>query len=148
MIQRKQTLFLLAATLVHLLLVFIPVVSWSDLQGHSQSTALLLPSNEIPTTIYFKIAVVLNAILLLSGFTAIFLYRRRNTQKLQSLLLSGVNAVLVVVLLFLPLLHPETVNAQKNWIIYLPALNSILCFMAARFIQKDIDLLKSADRIR
>lgn len=148
MIQRKQTLFLLAAILIHLLVLFVPVITWQNAEGNLQSLALLLPGSEVPATIYFKISVLLNAAALLLSFTAIFLYTRRSIQKLQSLILSGINVALALVLIVAPLLSPEIITIQKNWVIYLPVLNILFCFLAARFIQKDIDLLKSADRIR
>ncbi len=147
MIQRKQSLFLLAAAIIHVVLLFIPSVLVSDAQGGTQGLSLINSNEAIKGSGALAVATILNFASLLVCMTAIFLYKKRNLQRLQCLILSMVNLILAVLLIALPLVD-KGLTSSKNWVVYLPIVGALLCFMAARFIQKDIDLLKSADRIR
>jgi uncharacterized membrane protein YhdT len=147
MIQRKQSLLLLAAAIIHVLLVFIPSVLVKDDQGIVQGLGLINQKGIIKGSGVLSVATILNFASLLVCMTAIFLYKKRSMQRLQCLILSMVNLVLAVLLIALPLVD-KGLTSSKNWVVYLPIIGALLCFMAARFIQKDIDLLKSADRIR
>lgn len=147
MIQRKQSLLLLAAAIIHVLLLFIPSVLVMDVQGISQGLSLLSSKGTIEGSGALNVATILNFASLLVCMATIFLYKKRSMQRLQCLILSMVNLVLAVLLIALPLVD-KGLTSSKNWVVYLPIVGALLCFTAARFIQKDIDLLKSADRIR
>ncbi len=149
MIQRKQTLFLLASALVNLVLLFVPSVLITSANAPVNGLALLMPKGEFITTSNFLAAILLNAAALFVSFITIFLYKKRNLQHLQCLLLAMVNLILAALLILTPLVEiNSSTNVQKNWAVYLVIVNVLACYLAARFIKKDINLLKSADRIR
>lgn len=149
MIQRKQTLFLLAAVSINLVLLFIPSVLIHTAAAPVNGLALLMPKGEVITTSNFLAAILLNAGALFVSFITIFLYKKRNLQHLQCLLLAMVNLILAALLILTPLVETNSASSvQKNWVVYLVIVNVLACYLAARFIKKDINLLKSADRIR
>jgi len=151
MIQRKQTLFILATVVCNCLLLFIPVadVIHSNISTH----VYLVPFAEsapISTMGHFT-AIALNFMALLLSFAVIFLYKNRSLQ----IRLTWFIILIWVTLGLMMWLCPFVVRSEDvQGIImkYLTACISIPAvlsgWMAIRYIQKDIDLLKSADRIR
>jgi hypothetical protein len=151
MIQRKQTLFLLAMVLCNCLLLFIPVadVIHSNLSTH----VYLVPfaGNEPASTLGHHTAIALNFLALLLSFAVIFLYKNRTLQ----IQLTWFLLLLWVTLGLMMWLCPFVVRTEDTQGVimkYLTACISIPAvvsgWLAIRYIQKDIDLLKNADRIR
>lgn len=151
MIQRKQTLFILAMVLCNCLLMFIPV---ADVIHNNLSTHVYLvpfAGNEPVSTMGHFAAITLNFLALLLSFAVIFLYKNRKLQ----IQLTWFNILIWITLGLMMWLCPFVVrNEAVQGVImkYLTACISIPAvlsgWMAIRLIQKDIELLKSADRIR
>jgi hypothetical protein len=140
-----QSIFLLAAALINLTLLFLPSASYTA-NGVTENFSLLLPKGTVTTTGAFSVAVILNGACLIVALAAIFMFRQRSRQRLQCFILMAVEAVIAGLLIAMPLL--KDVACEKGVAVYLPVLAAIFAFLAAHFIKKDIELLKSADRIR
>ncbi len=150
MIQRKQTLFLLELVFLGIALLFVPSATVLT-PNNSQGVCLLpLPGNFMSTTWHY-IAMALNFIALLLALITIFLYKKRELQYKLSYILMMLWILLTVTTGLCPLVKPgsDITGVQTNYPVVVIGLFSILAaYLAARFIRKDIDLLKSADRIR
>lgn len=149
MIQRKQSIFLLLSALLNLLLLFIP--NQHLLMGDSNTSVYLTPL-QAPFVSgqahYF--AILINFICLLLAFVTIFLYTRRLLQ-IRLCYVLMVSWLIVALMLFFGgfVTATEGVTVEKNYLSLVIALAGILVnLFAARHIKKDIELLKSADRIR
>lgn len=148
MIQRKQSLFLLSLAILSCMLLFLPnsTIKVNDLS----LTLSLAPNSEIPTTIGFSAAIAINFLILILSFVCIFLYKKRNLQLNICYTLITLALVLLLMLLFCPFTsNTESMSIIKSY--YPPIFSTIMmldAFIAAKLIKKDIELLKSADRIR
>ncbi|MBL7901426.1 MAG: DUF4293 domain-containing protein [Bacteroidia bacterium] len=151
MIQRKQTLFILAMVICNCLLLFIPV---ADVIHNNLSTHVYLvpfAGTEPVSTMGHFTAIALNFIALLLSFAIIFLYKNRKLQ-IQLTWLTILIWVTLGLMMWLCPFVVRTEDVQGIIMKYLTACISIPAvisgWLAIRHIQKDIDLLKSADRIR
>ncbi|MCA6435110.1 MAG: DUF4293 family protein [Bacteroidota bacterium] len=148
MIQRKQSLFLLSLAILSCMLLFLPNVTITT-NGLSHALSLA-PNSEIPTTIGFSAAIAVNFLILVLSFVCIFLYKKRSLQLNICYALIIFSLILLLMLLFCPF----TKNTNPSDILksyYPPIFSAIMmldAFIAAKLIKKDIELLKSADRIR
>ncbi|MFO7789314.1 MAG: DUF4293 domain-containing protein [Bacteroidota bacterium] len=152
MIQRIQTLYLIGAVIIGIVMFFIPL-------GH------LIPAENIVVDLYHN-GVVNDQLLenayktppltVLLGITTglslliIFLYKHRVLQ----MRLSGINIFLNIGLIGLILFYmfdaAKTLDADKdfNVAIILPVVSIIFLYLAIRNIGKDEARVKAADRIR
>lgn len=150
MIQRKQTLFLLQLVFLGIALLFVPLgtVSTTALSEHILLSAFR--HAEFQSTWAHTTAILLNFINLLLAFTTIFLYKKRETQ----IKLIYLQLLFWIVLAALMALFPfaeqtELVQVSKNYFGVIICLVALLAgYFAIRNVKKDIELLKSADRIR
>lgn len=151
MIQRKQTLFLAGGALLSLLLLFVPnhVVT---LQKMNYSLCLMPPTTpDFIGTLGFTAAVAINFIIMVLSFVTIFLYKKRELQVKLSYGICMLGLVLAVMCQFCPfVVVNENVLAVKNTFVglFIGLSIALFGFVAQFFIKKDIELLKSADRIR
>lgn len=148
MIQRKQTLFLLAVVFIAIAQFFIP---FQTLTFEDKTWQIcLMPgcsADIIGANIY--VAMSLNFIVLLLSGALIFLYKNRVLQyKLANLLM--VFNIFIVGLFFIFSYIKEgtlgTVSYQFGS--FLPLVSAVFAFLAAHSIKKDEQLVRSADRIR
>lgn len=148
MIQRKQTLFLLAAFILTIVcmcmqvatlygnegIVFAKVYNlWlSDGQGHHTFRSAPL-----------FVCLVLSALL---SLVTIFMYMKRKLQATMCL----INMALLVVWFLLLAVLPQRIGGSMvlEWTVVLPAVSILLQFMARRGILADEKLVRSLDRIR
>jgi hypothetical protein len=95
-------------------------------------------------------AIGLNFLNLVLASLIIFLYKQRSLQIKLSYLLMVLWLILGATVKFCPLLPANQIEAVHiSWLAPLASLVAcIAIYIAIRGIQKDIDLLKSADRIR
>lgn len=150
MIQRKQTLYLLSILLISAALLFIPSAS---VEFNNQLLKVyLLPFHyeglsASPSQIS---AMVINFISLVLAFICIFLYKKRSIQLTLSYSLMIIWLLLTLIMSFMPLINEaDGVMIQNtNYGTLLGIFGMLGSYMAARLIKKDIELLKSADRIR
>ena len=147
MIQRKQTLFLIALILTSISLLYIPVGT-ANFNGMPVSFSLLLKNaGEFNSTVWHFLAVSLNFIVLLLGVVTIFLYNKRALQLRLAYALMLIELAITVIISFCP--QSELFKTESSGLGIIICVTGIMCaYMAARFIKKDIELLKSADRIR
>lgn len=151
MIQRKQTLFLLAAVILSVVCLSMPIgwfISW-DLMGSAKEYNLWIAkeSGERLFSSWPLFAVLLSSAAL--GLVTIFYYHNRIAQarlcQFNMLLIVGwyvIYAVFSRLLLEGEMIFRPTLQA------FLPALALALYFMAYKAIWADEKLVRAADRIR
>ena len=149
MIQRVQTLFLLAIIATSSVLFFKPFEIVKD--GVSTYFVTLMPGNLshlVKPTIYGPMA--LNFIIIgLSAFT-IFKFKNRRKQIKFCQVILALSAILIGNLFTFAFLKVDAEGLSTDYTKYafIPAINIIFAFCARYFIKKDDKLVRSADRIR
>ena len=151
MIQRIQTLFLLCITGISITLLFIPFVEYSTLEG--KVSVDLLPDNTSNLTVLYYLPVVLNLINLVLSVVVVLQFKRRIIQLKMASLLMAFNAILLGVMLLFDFVQPSVssaIPAAKTYLAgsYLPIVSILFAFLAIKFIRKDEELVRSADRLR
>jgi hypothetical protein len=148
MIQRKQTLFLLAVAIIAIIQFFLPFQLVNT--GNVTFPVDLLTGFKTPSissNIYF--AFIFNVIILILSVTIIFLYKNRVLQYKLANLLVVFNVFLVGLFFILSYSKeggPEAISYQFGS--FLPLISAVFAYLAAHFIKKDEQLVRSADRIR
>ena len=155
MIQRIQSVYLLAASLVLFSLFLFPMVNNLIINGHADSITAagiyeLVNGVRTKTSsfILLTLATIAAALLPLAG---IFLYKNRKKQ-------SSYCYIVIVLLIGFSFYSAETVKGVAGNItlqpenyglgIILPSLAIVLVFFAIRGINRDEKLVRSADRLR
>jgi hypothetical protein len=160
MIQRIQTLFLLGVVILMAIMLMSPI--WKKYDNNIKPTSQVelkayhlthtdLVTNTVlanKSTWYIAAVIILSAIVALYS---IFQYKNRMLQLklglLNTLLISGILGTV-----FLGLKQADTMlpkgTEEFSLGFYVPAIALLLNLMANRFIRKDEQLVKSADRIR
>ena len=159
MIQRVQTVFLLAATILSAIIIFHPV-SYMTLSDGSKAlfTSFTLKNTNEPPLIYmytFPIGALAIATSLIS-FITIFLFQNRTLQMRLCVYDILLTIGLGVLMIFYYFKIKNGVIANElhvyqhsfTYTIIFPLINIILLFQAFRTIRRDDLLLKSADRLR
>jgi hypothetical protein len=149
MIQRVQTLFLLAITGSSSLLLFKPFLVVKD--GENTNLLSLMPGcliDIVKPVIYAPMA--LNFIILALSLYVIFKFKNRRKQIKFCQIILALSALLIGSMFALDFLNNENANATVQYTKYafIPAVNIVMAFMARWFIKKDDKLVRSADRIR
>lgn len=163
MIQRIQTVFLAVAALLGIAVFLFPLASFS-VKGFTFDLFVTGYKNLSPDCPFvFKINTIFHLIflvvLILLSVSIIFLYKRRDLQ--MRLCRFGMMASMVFV--FLIFMFADTIKNRfvkdfgvvENDILVkfgigsiLPLVMIVMFFLANRFIKKDDNLVKSADRLR
>lgn len=149
MIQRIQTLFLLAIIATSSVLFFKPFEIVKD--GVSTFFITLMPGNLshiVKPTIYAPMA--LNFIIIgLSAYT-IFKFKNRRKQIKFCQVILALSAILIGNLFTFTFVKLDVQGLATDYTKYsfIPAINIIFAFFARHFIKKDDKLVRSADRIR
>lgn len=149
MIQRIQTLFLLAIVVSSSILFFKPFEVVKD--GVSTFFVTLMPgalSTMVKPTIYGPM--VLNFIIMTLSLYTIFKFKNRRKQIKFCQIILALSALLIGNLFTFQFLKTGDPNAAVGYTKYafIPAINIVLAFAARWFIKKDDKLVRSADRIR
>lgn len=150
MIQRKQTLFLLELVFLGIALLFVPSTTIITTSGPAGITLTSLTPGHNATT-WHTVAMVLNFLGLVISTITIFLYRKRELQVTLCYTLLVIWLVLTAVITFCPLVATgdEVAAVHAGFLAPVIGLFALLAaYLAARYIKKDIALLKNADRIR
>lgn len=141
MIQRIQSVYLLLGALCIASLAFIDSV-WRNLAGET-------------IVWYVPVLAVLAAVTVIMALTTLFLYKNRLRQiKLivaVQLMTIGVLLILLIGLLLsgeLEMLRGGTADWTRLLPFLLPVVAYALFYLARRGVQRDIDLVKSMDRLR
>lgn len=148
MIQRKQTLFLLATAIIAALVLFIPFQTISLLGATSGLSLLegLKHPDAISSQIYFPL--ILNILVILLSFITIFQFKNRPLQyKLANLTLLC-NVFVTGLFFLLTFFKGNAEDVHFTVGAFLPLVGGAFPFLAGHFIKKDEQLVRSADRIR
>jgi hypothetical protein len=150
MIQRKQTLYLFILAALNAVLLF--VSNQHAMIGGVSYPIPLTPIRfqGISSTPGHIAAVYLNFAMLVLAFVAVFMYNRRTLQARLCYSIALLWVVLTAMIAFCPFVE-ATAEAviSLNYLVFAVGLAGIIvAILAARLIKKDIDLLKSVDRIR
>jgi uncharacterized membrane protein len=152
MIQRIQSLYLLLATAIMSLTLFLPIATFVVDGNTFELTAFTLTCGDVSrSTVWLGILLVLATVL---PFITIFLFKRRTLQ----VRLCAVEIVLLLgALIFTALYYWLTSrlfegmtihHRQFGWAAPLPIIALVLSYLASRAIFKDEVLVRSLDRIR
>ncbi len=162
MIQRRQTVYMLLSAIVSALLFFMPLASFNA-GGNVMKFTIFGIQNHIETislsTTYTWPLVVLTVFMTLVPLVTIFLYKKREIQ----VRLCRIDMLLTIIFIGLVFLYYENdltkviaaVEGDEYQLdvayfvgMALPLVSLILDILAIRGIKKDIELLKSIDRLR
>jgi glucan phosphoethanolaminetransferase (alkaline phosphatase superfamily) len=148
MIQRKQSLFLLVVVIIAISQFFIPFQKIVITNGHWHICLMPGCSSDIMSSnIYFPMA--FNSIILLLSVIIIFLYKNRLLQYKLANLLVVFNVFLVGLFFILSYIKEgQTGTVTYQYGSFFPIISAIFAYLAAYFIKKDEQLVRSADRIR
>lgn len=145
MIQRVQSLFLLLVSVISGVLLLVPVYELHDL------------TLQVPASAPKSFNISDNALLMILNMSTgglalfgIFLYKWRNLQIRISNIGLLLSCVLIGLLFFVADAMSSTLNqkVEYKYGTYLPLIQLIFFFLAARFVKKDEELVRSADRLR
>ena len=155
MIQRIQTVFLFLAAVFAGILFFTPLASFGYGDELMKLTIYGVESQtdaQLFSGIYALPLLLLTILLVVFPFVIIFLYKKRELQCKLSSLNIFLNAVLCgLIFLFYVSDVQKTVSAESVSYLfgtYVPLINMVLSILAMRWIKKDIELIKSVDRLR
>ena len=153
MIQRKQSLFLLIGTIVMALLYFFPIaefmVNTTNYYFNFIEIATVVDTKKEIIGNVYPITILLSIIVMISWVT-IFLFKNRTLQ----LRLITINVFLKIGFLILTGFYIYKLSNAFDSDLYLqmsfiyPVIAIILDIMASKGIQKDLNIIKSYDRIR
>lgn len=147
MIQRIQTVFLFLSAVFAGVLFFVPIASF-DLGNEIVNLSIFGAGNSVKALPLL----ILTILMLLIPFVTIFMFKKRELQ----LKLSSLNVFLNAVFCGLIFLFYDN-SIQENLLVetityafgtYIPLINMVLSVLAMRWIKKDIELIKSIDRLR
>ena len=143
MIQRIQTIYLLLASIISGVLIFVFNL-WKSIEKNIFAFDLLYSDSYLLKGI--PISFIVSALL---AFVAIFLFKNRKLQFVIGRLTILINLILLGVLIYVSLTLPgEAAVSEKGIGMFIPVLAILLLVLANKAIKKDEDLVKSADRLR
>ena len=139
MIQRVQTLWLLAASLCAFLTLKFSFYSGNKIVNNNQKLFTYLTATENIFILILSVAVAIAALVI------VFLYKDRKMQ----IRLTLANAALSLLIIFLYFGETKKfVEGNYDFTAFFPFLVPVFLFLAARGIYKDQKLIKSVDRLR
>lgn len=153
MIQRIQSVFLLVAAIVTIILLFIPIgdIYTAEAQYTFTCFNVHLPNGQaVMSTLYIALILILSVCI---SIYAIFKYKDRMKQtKIVSVnMLVFLVAIMLMIWVYPDFLFPkkfEMAGFRFNYWIMIFVLPPVCMFLANRFIRKDERLVRSADRLR
>lgn len=144
MLQRIQTIYLVIATLLSGVMVFV-LPFWNDENG-----ALLLLMDVLQDeNPYYKVVPFLFMLSGILSLIAIFLYKNRIRQINSNRLNIVINFLLLGIIVYRLLSLPGEIDISKKGIgVFIPLLVIVFLALANKAILKDENLVKSVDRLR
>jgi hypothetical protein len=143
MIQRVQTVYLLMASFISGVLIFVFNL-WKSIE--KSIFALDLLKSQLNVLKLIPILFLVSAAL---AFVAIFLFKNRKLQFVIGRLTILINLMLLGLLIYVSLTLPGEASVSEKGIgMFIPILAILLLVLANKAIKKDEDLVKSADRLR
>ncbi len=149
MIQRIQSLLLLGVVILCLLLLYVPIYELVPENVPVTPTGEEVLNTQF-TIFNSAILALINGAIGVMALGAIFLYKNRNLQIRMANLALLVNCGLIGLLFFSADSMSNTIKAKVHYLYgsYLPVIIAIFLFAAVRFIKRDENLVRSADRLR
>jgi len=157
MIQRIQTIFLALVALLGILFSFIPVLGFSGYEvDYVMNAYKTVAVDDVTNIIAKNMGVgVMQGIVFLMALIIIVLYKNRSLQ----IKLSKLNILLIALQIAAIVMYSDVVKSaigpNANDVIVsfkfgavIPVVSLILTYLAIRFIKKDDNLVRSADRLR
>jgi hypothetical protein len=151
MIQRKQTLFLLQLVFLSIALLFIPSNYVQTAAAETDVTLVPVKDPVLHSNIFHATAIAANFLVLILSFITIFIWSKRETQLRLTYVLTGLWVLITLLILFCAFVdkdEPVTAIRTNYFAVAIAVFGIAGGMLAARFIKKDIALLKSVDRIR
>ena len=143
MIQRIQSVYLLLASVISGVLIFVFNL-WTSISKDIFAIDLLNRESYL-----LKLIPVLFLVSAILAFVAIFLYKNRKLQFVIGRLAILVNLILLGLLIYVSLTLPGEVSISEKGIgMFIPIIAILLIVLANKAIKKDEDLVKSVDRLR
>jgi len=143
MIQRIQSVYLLIASVISGVLIFVFNL-WTSISKDIFAIDLLNRESYLLKSI--PVLFLVSAIL---AFVAIFLFKNRKLQFVIGRLGILVNLILLGLLIYVSLTLPGEVSISEKGIgMFIPIIAILLIVLANKAIKKDEDLVKSVDRLR
>jgi hypothetical protein len=158
MIQRIQSVFLILVFILGITLFVLPILGFTSYESsyimNAYHTFDVADANNIVSK-NIGIGAMQGFIALLALFT-VFLYKKRQLQiKLCKLNLLLVTIQIAALVLYIDVAKEGISPASPNDVlisikagVFIPLLSFVLLYLATRFIKKDEDLVRSADRLR
>ncbi len=148
MIQRKQSLFLLAVSIIAIILFFLPFQKLTS--AEAVWPICLMPRcslDVIASNIYLPM--ILNSLILIISIATIFLFKNRKLQFKLANLLVLFNMFMMGAFFLLSFIngsHQGSISYEFG--AFLPIISAAFAFLSAHFIKKDEQLVRNAERIR
>lgn len=148
MLQRIQTLFLLGVVIITVLIMYLPIYELVKEPAFANEPSAV--SADQFTVLNNAILAIINGAIGLLAFVAIFLFKNRNIQIRASNLALLIDCIFIGLLFFSADTMSSTMRMRVHYLYgsYLPIINAIFLFLAVRFVKRDEELIRSADRLR
>lgn len=157
MIQRIQSVFLAAVVLLGIILFISPVLNFTSYEASFQMNAYTTYNiaDHIVVSKNIGIGAMQGFVVLLAVIT-VFLFKKRQLQiKLCKLNLLLIAIQIAAIVFYIDTAKEAIFPQNPNDIVlglslgfFIPILNFILTYLSIRFIKKDENLIRSADRLR
>jgi len=155
MIQRIQTLYLLASSILVLLWYFMPLAELVNIESKYIFTIYGLKNVDNQNRLYHTVIIsIIATISFIATIATIFLYKNRKLQIKVSQFLLLLHTALVAVAFLIIDKAKSSLSSFNEIIIHhkisivFPLISIILIYLAIKAIKKDEELVRSADRIR
>jgi len=157
MIQRIQSIFLVLVVIVGVIASFIPLMGLSGLEGDFIMNLYKTISVNDGSILTKNMGVgVLQGIVMIVALVMIVMFKSRSLQiKLGKLNILLIAIEIVAIVMYsdlakstIAVVNPEDVMVSLKIGAIIPVLSLVLTYLAIRFIKKDDDLVRSADRLR
>ncbi|AUC86259.1 DUF4293 domain-containing protein [Polaribacter sp. ALD11] len=143
MIQRVQTVYLLMASIISGVLIFVFNL-WESIGKEVFAIDLLKSESYL-----LKVIPILFLVSAILAFVAIFIFKNRKLQFVIGRLTILINLILLGLLIYVSLTLPGEASVSEKGIgMFIPILAILLVVLANKAIKKDEDLVKSVDRLR
>jgi hypothetical protein len=143
MIQRIQSVYLLMASVISGVLIFVFNL-WKSIEKSIFALDLLKSESNL-----LKLIPVLFLVAAIFAFVAIFIFKNRKLQFVIGRFTILINLILLGLLIYVSLTLPGEASVSEKGIgMFIPILAILLLVLANKAIKKDEDLVKSADRLR
>ena len=147
MIQRIQSIFLLDTAVFTVLMLFFPPFVFQTLDS-TIPVGLLPAAMPLGTNPMVYVLTTLTVIIPLLALFAIFQFKNRPLQMKLSTYTGMLCFALLLLIFVVPVYSVEGASRSFQWTAFMPLPSGVMAFLAARFIKRDEDLVRSADRLR